>query len=215
MMSKRISAALKYLEGLKAQGPLSGGFSGDINTRMLRNKANINYDFDLVTPESVVGYVNAPDDPDDPFYKNYQFVEITINALPEAPAPMPVMKYGRIANEFMEMTVRTITPNYSEAVVAQRWSDQVYNLLLELDKPSDKGDGAVNFWYFNQALRDNHKTDFYKVACQSAVSIPGWLPWTVGPVAAGIAGSTPKEIGEKALAIQELLRRWGHPQIKC
>jgi hypothetical protein len=197
VMNSRAKAALKFLEDLKPQGQLDGGYLADINASQLHSRSTVSPSMNTTRPNQVSGNVNTPDNPDHSFYGQYQYVKITINEI-VIPTPKPVINYAKLANDFAEVTVGSVGSNYAEiGPLAQRWSDDVYDILIQLDAESSEGGGAQNFHHFQQALADNGK-NFYRIACDKA-------NWGLGH----------EEIGEKALAIQSLLARWGVPAIDC
>jgi hypothetical protein len=197
LMDRRAMAALKFLEDLKPQGQLDGGYLADINARHLWSRSTVSPSMNTIAPNQVAGYLNAPSNPDHDFYGQYQYVKITINEI-VIPTPKPVINYAKLANDFAEVTVGSAGSNYAEiGPLAQRLSDDVYDILIQLDAESSEGGGAQNFHHFQQALADNGK-NFYRIACDKA-------HWGLGS----------EEIGEKALAIQSLLARWGVPVIDC
>jgi hypothetical protein len=230
VMQARIREALGYLANLGAQGPLplghghTGTGTGPINAESLWNKSDVATSFDIIEPGDVVGYVNAPDDPDDSFYRTYQYVEISI----DEPEGRPNLT--RLANDFVSVTTEKLNPNYikDQTGGGHNWmlNTAVYDIIRQLRNLDD-------FNEFNAQICVMEAQSFYEIACSPMLgnvpttfttpTVP--LPWWMGggtigggthpvPIIGG-APIGPEEIGEESYDINALLEALGAPAIDC
>ena len=161
------------------------------------NKADYDLDYDTIEPGSVLKGTQVPSDPDDPWFRDKQYVKITISAASSTP------EFTVLANRFLKATVDRLAPGTDET--------EVYEVLKSLRDAKD-------FYQFNQALIKLHNSgqNFYQIACSRG--------WNKRPLTLSLGSLTkrtslfkggPTEIEEDNPTVDAELRRLGVPQLKC
>jgi hypothetical protein len=189
MMDRVISAqdeVTSYLDGIL--GPTGLPYAWPV----IWNKADHEQVFDIIEPGSVIGgKYKVPSDPDDQWFKDKQYVKITISSVPVPP------NFIRLANRFMKATV----DRGAAGIVNPTHDAEVYAILKELRDARD-------FHSFNRALATTHGKSFYTIACSR-----GWNKRTFG--SATVLPDGPTEIDEDDSTVDAELRRLGVPTLDC
>tara|TARA_Y100001938_G_C8038516_1_gene404795 strand:+ start:367 stop:1212 length:846 start_codon:yes stop_codon:yes gene_type:complete len=190
VMLKRVNSALEevaiFLDGY--MGPTKLPYA----IREIWNKADYDLNFNTIKPgEVIAGKYRAPNDPNDPWFKDKQYVTIKVKAPPVKPNIL------RLANRFLRATVDRLLPGTVE--------EEVYAVLKSLRDAED-------FLEFNQALLKLGRTNFYQVSCSK-----GWdsLKFSFGVVPLTVVPGGPTEIDPEDTTIDAELRRLGVPPLRC
>ena len=159
------------------------------------NKSDYDLKFDTIEPGSVLKGTRVPGDPDDPWFRDKQYVRITISAASSTP------EFIRLANRFLKATIDRWTPGTDET--------EVYDVLKSLRDSED-------FYQFNQALRTLSGKNFNQISCSR-----GWhscpLTLSIGSLTkrTSLFKGGPTEIEEDNPTVDAELRRLGVPTLKC
>jgi len=192
VMHRRVNEALRYLyDSYSRLGPNELPYSyGEF-----KNMADIELDFNTVIPESVLPTKEvAPKDVDHVYYKEHQYVSITIGPISATP------NFGRLARRFMEATIKR------PQGMTGTDDDEVNEVFKELRDTDD-------FNAFNEELKTTWDNNFNEVACHSGSEYPqDWVPKWVRSLSKAL---TPYEIGEEDDVVINHLERLGVPPIDC
>ena len=158
------------------------------------NKADYDLKFDTIEPGSILKGTQVPSDPDDPWFRDKQYVKITISSASVTP------NITRLANRFLKATIDRWRPGTDEG--------EIYRVLRELRDAKD-------FYEFNLALNTQIGQNFHQIACSRG--------WHSRPLTLSIGSRTmrtgspsgPTEIEEDDTTVDAELRRLGVPTLKC
>jgi len=189
VLQKRIDAALKLiLDEVQVTTIPSGITFGTkslppgmtLDPATIKNMATVEMEVDTVQPGQSVQIPGAargrmalaPDDPNDPFWYPFQFVEIEILH----PGVDP--RITRLAARFIEATLRTAGPAYAKVPVLGTFlplTSEITDILSDLRNKAE-------FDAFNQSIKDqdvgfpgSNERDFYDIAKTTTLNVPGGI----------------------------------------
>ena len=194
VMNERMDSALEELEGALEFFKIVGSSGLPYSSEGLKSKTKFSRDYDMIEPGSILNGQQVPTDPNDPFFKDKQYITITLNP------PTGTPGYDSLADQFMEATIRNKL-GYSE--------ETVYRILNEL---RDKAD----FEEFSAELERSYGMDFYKIACDTIAQdlTPDWFDKIIGKDPEDeVVFAT--EIGPGDTTINVHLKRLGVDPISC
>ena len=100
VMYDRIGTAFGELESALKIFKIKGSNDLPYSEEALREKSRIDHKFDIIEPGSKMpGGEQVPTDPNDPFFKDKQYVTITLN-----PSSKPTPEHDSLADEFIAAT---------------------------------------------------------------------------------------------------------------
>jgi hypothetical protein len=159
VMDARVDEAMDLI--LKELSRFKVGKLGFAESAILNKIRNVKREYSTIEPGSVLpGGLQVPTDADDPYFEDFQYVQICVNPVPTTPA------YDSIAEDFMNATIRN-NMGYNE--------ETVYSVLGQLRDADD-------FKEFNDELKRSYGMDFYEISCDkiSADLSPGWFDYIIG-----------------------------------
>ena len=201
VLNNRIKMAFKFLfDVATAEGNTGPNDFITWNPASLMNIADINYNINLIKPGQRVEispgvYGDVPSNPDNPFFVDFQFVEITLRDPGIGADPVT------LANEFVEATLRTKGPVYADTPAGQlKVSNNVADILSQLRNASE-------FEAFNDTVvkLNRSKKDFYGIAATATFNIPKLFGKHLG----GGKSLGPREIPAGVTEINRELKRLG------
>jgi len=194
VMNDRMDSALEELESALRIMKIKGKDGLPYSSEGLKGKTRFSRDYDMIEPGSILNNQQVPTDPNDPFFKDRQYITITLNPATDTPG------YDSLADQFMEATIRN-NLGYSE--------ETVYGIL---DRLRDKAD----FEEFSAELERSYGMDFYGIACDKITQdlTPDWFDKIIGKDPEDeVVFAT--EIGPGDTTINAHLRRLGVDPISC
>ena len=191
VMNNRMDTALEELEKALKIFEIEGKNGLPYSAEGLKRKTTFDRDYDMIEPGSILPTgEQVPTDPNDPFFKDKQYVTITLNPTTDKP------EYGSLADKFWSVTMEKTGTN----------EDAVYSILDDLRDAED-------FIEFNDELSRDYGKDFYEVACDF-VSVdlnPLWPGETEGPAELGMEDTTInthlRRLGVKCIDCKESNKR--------
>jgi len=194
VMNERMDSALEELESALKIMKIKGKDGLPYSSEGLKSKTKFSRDYDMIEPGSILNGQQVPTDPNDPFFKDKQYVTITLNPPTDTPG------YDSLADQFIEATIRN-NLGYSE--------ETVYGIL---DKLRDRAD----FEEFSAELERSYGMDFYDIACDTIAQdlTPDWFDKIIGKDPEDeVVFAT--EIGPGDTTINVHLKRLGVDPISC
>ena len=192
VMDERINEAIDLILEEFAEHT-SGSNRLQYSVPSVLGKTNIDRNYSTIEPGSILpGGEEVPTDPQHPYFKDTQYVQICINPISKTPG------YDSLADQFMEATIRN-TFGYDE--------ETVYDILNKLRD-------AADFEEFSSELERSYDMNFYEIACDKITMdlTPGWMDKILG-TSGDVTLAT--EIGSADTTINVHLKRLGVKPIKC